>query len=110
MRRQDAVKVVRTVLTHWKNGDLTLAMPYWKVPEDSPPIYALLAYEMGEGKIRRHVSRARVRHARIPARTPIPIVEKVVILSDKNALRLENNGLCSFENDPSRGPLPAEFL
>jgi len=49
LRRKDAVKTVNTILTHWKDGDLTLAMSYWKFPEESPPVYDLLSFEVGKG-------------------------------------------------------------
>jgi hypothetical protein len=51
LRRHDAVKIVRTVLTHWKNSDLTLAMAYWEKESDSPPVYDLIAFEIGKGSV-----------------------------------------------------------
>lgn len=51
LRRRDAIRIIKTVLTHWGNDDLMLAMPYWEKEIDSPPIYDLLTSEIIEGKI-----------------------------------------------------------
>jgi len=51
LRLRDAQSVVETVLTHWKNNNLTLAMPFWEKEIDSPPVYDLMAYEIGNGTI-----------------------------------------------------------
>lgn len=51
LRRRDALRIVETVLTYWKNGDLTLAMPYWEKEINSPPVYGLITYEITGGKI-----------------------------------------------------------
>jgi len=48
---KDALKIVKTILTHWENNDLTLAMSYWEKEIDSPPIYSLMSYEIGKGEI-----------------------------------------------------------
>lgn len=50
-RRREAINVVNSVLKHWKNGDLTLAMSYWENKEESPPIYDLIAYKVGKGDV-----------------------------------------------------------
>lgn len=57
LRQRDTVRIIETVLTHWENGDLTLAMPYWEHEVDSPPVYNLLAYEVGKGKVSRNNGR-----------------------------------------------------
>ena len=69
LRRNDAVKTVKSVLTHWKSGDLTLAMPYWEAQENSPPVYDLLAYEIGEGEV---VKRNGMYHAHVSAVLEFP--------------------------------------
>ena len=46
LRQRDAVKVIKTVLTHWENGNLTLAMPYWVKENNSPPVFGLTGYEI----------------------------------------------------------------
>ncbi|OGX38336.1 MAG: hypothetical protein A3C36_00580 [Omnitrophica WOR_2 bacterium RIFCSPHIGHO2_02_FULL_52_10] len=69
LRREDAVKTVRAVLKHWRNGDLTLAMPYWEAQEDSPPVYDLMAYEIGEGEV---IKKDGMYHARVSAVLEFP--------------------------------------
>ncbi|HQP09806.1 MAG TPA: hypothetical protein PKV41_00305 [Candidatus Omnitrophota bacterium] len=62
LRQRDAMKIVRTVLTYWQNNDPIPAMSYWEKELDSPPIYNLSAYEIGEkhfdkneGRYRAHI-------------------------------------------------------
>ena len=50
IRRRDATRVVEAVLTHWAEGDLLLAMPYWEKEIDSPPVYNLITYKIEEKK------------------------------------------------------------
>ena len=70
LRRNDAVKTVRVVLNHWKNGDLTLAMPYWEMQEDSPPVYDLMAYQIREAGI---TKKDGLYHARVSAMLEFPL-------------------------------------
>lgn len=51
LRQKDAVKTVRAVLTDWKNGNLILAMSYWTDETDSPPVYGLTGFEIGDLEI-----------------------------------------------------------
>jgi len=50
LHRRDALKIVNTVLGHWENDNLTLAMSYWDKEIDSPPVYGLIDYEIGKGE------------------------------------------------------------
>lgn len=68
-QRKDAVKVVETVLAHWKKGDLTLAMRYWEKEKDSPPIYGLTAYKIGKGQLDK---KSGMPHARIAVTLDFP--------------------------------------
>jgi len=54
LRRRGAIRIVKTVLAHWERGDLTLAMPYWEKGVDSPPVYDLIIYEIGEVKFNKN--------------------------------------------------------
>jgi hypothetical protein len=47
-RQKNALKIVQTVLTFWKNNDPIPAMSYWEEEIDSPPIYDLSSYEIGK--------------------------------------------------------------
>jgi len=51
LRQRDAMRIVKTVLAYWENGDLALAMPYWEKETDSPPVYNLITYKIEEGKV-----------------------------------------------------------
>ena len=64
LRQKDAVKVVDTVLTHWVNGDLPLAMAYWVKEIDTPPVFGLVDYEIDVGTFGKSAGR---HTAQIPA-------------------------------------------
>jgi len=51
LHQRDAARIVETVLAHWENGDLALAMPYWEKAVDSPPVFNLTTYKVEEGNV-----------------------------------------------------------
>jgi len=51
LRQRDVTRIVETVLTHWENGDIPMAMSYWERAVDSPPVFGLTAYEINDGKV-----------------------------------------------------------
>ena len=48
LRRRNALNAFHAILTYWENNDLILAASYWEKEQDSPPVYDLLAYDIGE--------------------------------------------------------------
>jgi hypothetical protein len=68
-QKRDALNVVTTVLTHWKNTDLTLAMPYWEKQADMPPVYNLIDYKIKNIKLEKKKD---AYHAQITAALEFP--------------------------------------
>ncbi|MBF0385690.1 MAG: hypothetical protein HQL27_07430 [Candidatus Omnitrophica bacterium] len=46
LKKQEGVKVVKKVLSLWKNNDLTFAFNYWQDPQNCPPVYDLQSYKI----------------------------------------------------------------
>jgi len=50
LHKNAAVGVVKTVLSHWRVGDITKVYDYWLEKKDVPPIYDLLSYKIKDKK------------------------------------------------------------
>jgi len=50
INRNAAVKIVQTVLTHWKTGDLPKVYDHWTIREAVPPIYDLTDFKILDKK------------------------------------------------------------